>query len=359
MEDQDFKFLCGFILASMVCFGLIGNIISLITWKIGKRCKNFPGAMYLSALALSDSLVLCSAGFKYALELITNVNIWDFNEFFCKLFHTLWHFLFLLSTWIVVSVTIERTIAICHPMKLNKRTNKTREIVVVVSLMVVFLLVNLPFTVGAKLMARNNFMRVDNFSAGFMNTSLNNSNDTTLLNADPLVEEWTCQADPLSFYYQFDNVYHNWFIDFGLLFSLPVSILGVCNVLLVLTLFRRTATIQRLQEQKTETTSHAMTARILALCLVQCVSVGPYSIASLIPGVLSENKAVNTIRDIDRLQIVLSLIWYINNSVNFILYSLFGTAFRRDCVAILLHLRPYQHTIGKSRPVRESSLGCM
>ena len=68
----------------------------------------------------------------------------------------------------------------------------------------------------------------------------------------------------------------------------------------------------------------------MLLSLVQCVSVGPFSIAALIAGAVPDIKAVDTVH-LDQLFEILVIVWYLNNCVNFILYSLFGKAFRRDC----------------------------
>lgn len=341
MEDKEFKLLCGSILFVMVCFGTVGNIVSAVTWRRGKRCKTFPGALYLTALAISDTLVLCTAGAKYAIELIFQINLWDLNEVFCKLFHTTWHFFFLVSTWIVVSLTVERTLAVCQPLKSASRKSRKREFIVICILSLLFLLTNLPFTFGARLIptAKTSSMELNNMT-----------NTTSIVSGDKggknitVAAEIICQAEPGSFYYKYENAFHNWFIDFGLLFSVPVGVLTLCNIVMLVTLCRRNRSIimnlQQSQKHRTEMVPGSMTARVVALSLVQCISVGPFSVAALIPGVLPEIKAVDTVKFIDRLLIVLVLIWYLNNCVNFILYSLFGKTFRQDCADILKKIRP-------------------
>ena len=348
MDDKEFKLLCGLILSVMVCFGTVGNIVSAITWRRGKRCKTFPGALYLTALSISDTLVLCTAGAKYAIELIFQINLWDLNEVFCKLFHTTWHFFFLVSTWIVVSLTVERTLAVCQPLKSASRKSRKREIIVICILSVLFLLTNLPFTFGARLMP----------TAKTSSLELNDMTNTTSIvsggkggknTTEPA--EIICQAEPGSFYYKYENEFHNWFIDFGLLFSVPVGILTMCNIVILVTLCRRNRSImmnlQQSQKHRAEVVSGSMTARVVALSLVQCISVGPFSVAALIPGVLPEIKAVDTVKFIDRLLIVLVLIWYLNNCVNFILYSLFGKTFRQDCADTLKKICPGSSRLGR------------
>lgn len=321
MNDREFRLLCGFFLSLMVVFGAVGNIISLLTWRNGRRCKKFAGATYFTALAFSDFLVLCTSGLKSAIELLFQMNLWHLHEVLCKLLHTTWHLFFLVSTWVIVSLTIERTIAVCQPLKSAARYNKRREMVVVCILTVVALLLQLPFTVGAKLLPVK-----PKSTDSMKNVSYNAGNMTEVL-------EEKCQADPSSFYFRYENEYHNWFIDLGLLFAAPIGILIICNMIILVTIKRRNTALLNLPLAIKKQNGGAMTARVVALCLTLGLSVGPYSVAALIPDVMSENKAVSTVFN-DRLMMVLLLIWYVNNSASFILYSIFGREFRRDCAAL-------------------------
>ena len=356
MDDTDFKILCGLILSLMICFGVIGNITSFLTWRNGKRCKQYPGAIYLSGLAVSDTLVLCTSGIKYVIELLFGVNLWNLNETFCRLLHTTWHFFFLVSTWIVVTVTVERTVAVCQPLKSAVWTSKKREVIVTIIYIVVFLLINLPFTVGAKMMP--NIEAHNNVTSVALITD--NSVGVQRQNLTTVTQEKTCQADPSSFYFKYENQYHNWFIDFTLLFSVPLIILTACNIVIVVTLYRQknSPTGPESQHHGKSGTSGAMTARVVALSIVQCISVGPYSIVALIPGVIPETQAVDTLKYIDWVFIILALIWYLNNSVNFILYSLFGRAFRLDCVDMFCGRQPRRmaYTTSEFRSVLSSDL---
>ena len=325
MDDNEFKLLCGVILFIMVLFGTVGNLVSLVTWRTGRRCKTFAGATYLTALALSDTLVLCTSGLKSVIELIFGINIWHLHEVLCKVLHTTWHLFFLISTWVIVSLTIQRTIAVCQPMKMSARQRKKVEIMVVCMLSLVSFLLQLPFTFGARVLSvivRNE-------------TSISNTSINSIIDGNKtFISEQKCQADPSSFYYKNEDAYHNWFMDFALLFSVPLGILLICNMIILIVVKRRNTTLQEIVwKRKPEVHSSAMTARVVALCLTLAFSVGPYSIVALIPNLMPENKAVSTVFS-DRLMMILLLIWYVNNSSSFILYSVTGRAFRRDCAAM-------------------------
>ncbi|MEW8547529.1 MAG: 7 transmembrane receptor [Candidatus Thiodiazotropha sp.] len=343
MDETAFKTLCGLILSLMICFGVVGNSISFLTWMKGKRCRHLPGSTYLSALAVSDNLILCTSGVKYAIELLFTINLWNLNEGACKLLHTTWHLFFLMSTWIVVSLTIERTIAVVQPLKRAIRTSKKRELLMVLFYFVAFLLINLPFTVGAKMLESSILSEWNDDSTTYTNATFDLSLNVNVSNSGAPQSEVTavktCQADPDSFYFKYEDEYHNWFIDFVLLFSAPVLILTVCNVMILVTLCRQKTPLEGTESRQygksSRSVSGPLTARVIALSAVQCISVGPFSVAALIPGVLPNVQAVDTIQFIDRMFIIMALIWYLNNCVNFVLYSLFGKAFRQDCIDVL------------------------
>ena len=354
MNEEDFKTLCGLILSLMICFGFIGNSISFITWRRGQRCKTLPGSVYLSVLAVSDNLILITSGAKYVIELLFTINLWNLGEVACKVFHTTWHLFFLESTWLVVCLTLERTIAVCQPLKRTLRQSKKRETIVAIVLFAVFLLFNLPFTFGATMRVGSIIQDKNERTVGMnetivslMNTTVNETASTRMM------MEKTCQADPESFYFKYENQYHNWVIDFGLLFSAPVLILTVCNATILVTLCRRNTAlvgIESHQHVKTPNSfSGPMTARVMALSLVQCISVGPFSVAALIPGVLPDTQAVDTIQFINKMFIIFALIWYLNNCVNYILYSLFGKVFREDCIQVICGQ-------GRRRAIKNSQL---
>ena len=167
------------------------------------------------------------------------------------------------------------------------------------------------------------------FCKGFSENNFNHSDSV-----EGSKHKMICGANPDSFYFKHEKVFHNWFMDFGLLFSAPVSILTVCNIIILVTVCRHKRNpALRDSTRFNGRGSSALTARVVMLSVVQCISVGPFSIASLIPGALPDNKAVDMVF-YDRLFTVTVMIWYLNNCVNFILYNVFGQAFRRDCTGL-------------------------
>lgn len=337
MDIKEFKLVCGLILFFIIVVGIIGNALSLIIWSNGKRCKTLPGSIYLIALAVSDNFVLCLTATYYAVEFVFDIHLTNLNLFLCKFLNTTWHFTLLVSTWIVVCLTVERVIAVRWPLKASRWTNKKQSVIVITAVVIITFLPNLPWTIGNVLLPANHNAQKNLYGTTFqVESNFNASQDEPENNGTKDVsaedDKLTCQSDPASFIFRYETEWHKWFIDFGLLYSVPLLIITTCNVLILTTVCRRhnrlTTRDSQSHSKKRHTVSQAMTARVVAISFVHCLSVGPYSIAVLIPEFIQN---VNKITYITCLFIIFTFIWYINHAVNFVLYSLFGTAFRKDC----------------------------
>ena len=83
------------------------------------------------------------------------------------------------------------------------------------------------------------------------------------------------------------------------------------------------------KELGTDSRRNGVTARALAVSLVHVISSAPFSIAVLVPGFV-ENVFVREIGYYYYVGMVASFCTYLNHGCNFVLYSFFGTDFRRD-----------------------------
>ena len=343
MNTAEFKYMFGWVLFCIIVLGTCGNAVSFIIWIKGRRCRTYAGSVYLIALAISDTSVLCLSGSYFAVDFAFGVNLSDLNEFMCKLFRTSWHFTLLVSTYIVVCLTVERVLAVRWPLQACRWTSRRKTMMILFLLVCVCFAPNLPWTIGSTLLpVQERDTQVMNSSALGLNGMRYDEYDTVNNKISTESEEGadriqiesklTCQDKPSSFIHNYETIWHKWFIDFCMLYTVPLTIITTCNVIILVTICKQNRQIMSRDSRRHsgagESASRAMTARVIAISVVHCMAVGPYSIAVLIPDFIQK---VERIESISFLYIIFTCIWYINHSVNFILYSLFGSAFRQDC----------------------------
>ena len=109
--------------APIVLFiGTIGNILSIITLYNFLREKTVY--KYLFALAIFDLLVLYIGLFEKWLNVVCGYSIKG-SEIGCKLFTFCCYVASFTSVWLIVAVTFERYLAICHELKAGLRNGKS------------------------------------------------------------------------------------------------------------------------------------------------------------------------------------------------------------------------------------------
>ena len=151
------------VLAPMACtvtFGIIGNVLTLIT-VLNKRCKKTSFIVVIAALAITDTLVLVSAPL-YAL-------LRSSAAFLCKFVTFCLHGSRHTSVWLVAVLTLERTLVVYFPSKVkNVCVPKTGFIVVAIVIATLL-------ATDAHLLFGNTLITLGNKTeCGFMNTAFEN-----------------------------------------------------------------------------------------------------------------------------------------------------------------------------------------
>ena len=322
MASRGFDLGIGACLALIICFGMVGNIISFLVWTKGKRCRNLPGGIYLRALAIADSVVLCVSAADRAAGLLFEVRPRNLNNILCKFETTMFHFGIIVSTWIVVCFTAERTIAVYQVKTSTRWLNKTTTVSIITCIAVITLLLNLPYAVGCKLMMKSDGKYNH---ATVVTSNIDISDVRTTGNVNHTTSFEYCGADSSSFIYKYERGYHFWLLDFVLIFSVPLTFIIISNVTVLYVITCRRNEVK----MKSDSRRNAITARALSVSLVHCVSSAPFSIAVLVPGFVENAFARESGHDY-YVGVFVSLCTFLNHGVNFILYSFFGTDFRRD-----------------------------
>ena len=153
----------GVCLVLITTFGIFGNILSLYIWTKGQRCSKRQGAIYLCLLALADILVLCVPVLELTVLLLTNdIFLRHLHPILCKIFPISPYFCVQLSTWIVVTLTVEQTVAVCRPFQMRTSASKLRQYGIVTVVAIAAFLDNVPILVAANWEVEEYPMNVNN-----------------------------------------------------------------------------------------------------------------------------------------------------------------------------------------------------
>jgi len=96
--------------------GLIGNILVVLV-VIRTRSMWTPTNCYLISLAIADIFVLMFATLPAIPETFFQINEWPFGRVLCSVLVFVQYLGVNVSSWSITAFTVERYIAICHPLK--------------------------------------------------------------------------------------------------------------------------------------------------------------------------------------------------------------------------------------------------
>ena len=309
----------------IIIFGSIGNTLSFIVWTKGRRCKKLPGGIYLRALAVSDTTALLIPAMNEAISLVSTFNPKHEISFFCKLEIVGRHFGLLVSSWIIVYFTVERTIAIFRPSLATGLVGKTATITLMATIFIVNFMLNFPFGVVYDIVEKTTTK--SNGWTPDTNNSMQLGNGSW--ESETVVTKRICTADRSNFF-NYLNWYHIWFMDWFLIFIIPFALITGSNLTVLYLLISRKNTSQTKLGSKVK----GVTMRAVTISVMHCVTTGPFSISVLIPGYFSKALYDKYSQEyyINRVCLVLA---FLNHAINFVLYSFFGSEFRRDCAEIV------------------------
>ena len=125
-----------YVLPIVIAIGLLGNALSLAVF-LGSYLNRYSSNVYLSALAISDSVFLISLVLSWASQVgyeFYNVQGW------CQALSYLTYVASCLSVWYVVAFSLERYIAVCYPLRRQEMCTAKRARIVVITTAVLALL---------------------------------------------------------------------------------------------------------------------------------------------------------------------------------------------------------------------------
>ena len=288
-----------FTLPTIIAFGTIGNILSIVT-VTNRQCKKSMFTTYIAALGVADLGGLYLFGLPLVF-LAFEINIFEVVPSACKLLTFFTSQMTQMSSWIITAMTLERTFSVFFPLKV-KSICKPRNGYIVIAIMFVFFL------------ALNSHVLY-----GFQSATVNNF--TICAYVDNSYEEFV--------------LYYNW-LNWFVIFLIPVVVIIVANsttVMKVMTMDNLvTATVQ---DNRRKRNKNLLVITIL-VSITYIILVTPWSVYySLRPYLYEEVNPYFFSNDTDELLgTIVYLLALVNFGVNFYLYVLSGQRFRQDLRAV-------------------------
>ncbi|XP_028286343.1 thyrotropin releasing hormone receptor 2 [Parambassis ranga] len=113
-ESLEYKTVSVFLVLLVCCVGIVGNIMVVLV-VLTTRHMRTPTNCYLVSLAIADLMVLVAAGLPTVADSLRGT--WIFGHAGCQWITYLQYLGINVSSCSITAFTVERYIAICHPMK--------------------------------------------------------------------------------------------------------------------------------------------------------------------------------------------------------------------------------------------------
>lgn len=316
----------------LIIFGTFGNTLTVVILirQVGKLSST---AVFLLALAVSDTMFLFTGPLRRWIIAVWNKDIRHISEIGCKFSVYFTYSSIQFSSWILVAVTVERLISVVWPHRVKLGCTPR------LSVMTVFILFLIIFGLNTHILY------------GFGRSDL------------PMYRGFGYCEALYPGYQLFWSKSYAW-IDFCVVYALPFCILTASNMVIIYKLkktrgIRRTMSVSE-RSSTNDTKSITLTLTLLSLLFFICLT--PVSVYFIYRPYWAEDNEKWICVDVYeyiRLEeiskfvfVVTNLFGYINASFNFVLYIISGSKYRSEIKALFLC-----RTSGKSGVFGRSTSG--
>ena len=305
--------------------GAGGNLLIIVVLTRSKT-RESSTAVYLTALACADLTVILTGLTRWWIIYVCQIDVRVLNHVSCAV-----HYFFIfvstqISSLLLVALTIERIISTRVPHKFKVLCTQKSALITVTLIIIGISCLNSHLLFG---------MGIRSTSSGSAGT---NGSDTHAVSNDSLTTKLTCgpRASLTEYSYFFYYIYQ--WIDMILYFAIPMVILSVGVFLII---HRLSSSEKKFRRAKhTVSTGRASLSRhtsiTVMLLTVNCVFI--ICVTPICVFLIGKPYWVDNKKGFDETQeawwTIVNLLMYLNHSVNFCLYFLSGSRFRKKVVEL-------------------------
>ena len=99
----------------LLILGSVGNVLSLVI-LVRPDMRKYSAYVYLAVLAAADTLVLYVGLMRMWLGEVTGRDMRDATDWTCRIVTLVGYTVSDYSGWLIIAVTLERYVAVCHPL---------------------------------------------------------------------------------------------------------------------------------------------------------------------------------------------------------------------------------------------------
>lgn len=320
IEYQVSVWLMVYLAPLIIVVGTVGNGVSVVVLR-HVYFRDSPISFPLSALAVTDIAVLYTALLRQWLMAVGAGELRGrLGHVGCQVHFMLSYYLQQLSSWTLVLVTVERTVCVALPLAAKAICTRRRVVLLWVSIAVTLCLLNVHF---------------------FWTTAYKRQRPREYENATELI----CAVDEA--YHQFFRAWN--YVDMAVYCIVPFVIIFAGNVVIIACIVRAIK-FRRQQHYCSPTTlipnplhsaaaaavhrdqMTSQTAMLVGVCVLFLFTTAPYAVYFVVTEDRFAHPTPHQLAQLRLANRVASLLCYVNNAVNFVMYCLVGTRFRRTIV---------------------------
>lgn len=314
-----FKYMVVFVLPVLFIFGILGNVVSFLIFQTDQM-KKLSTSILLSSLAVADTIVLIIGLLPEWCGLLTGFNIQTMSSSICKVVNFILYSTGQISVWLLVAITVERYVVVCHSHRAKAICVKSKIKNAVVFIIVCICAIN-----------SHTFWTIDLITQDTVET-----------------ETYVCQSKIISL---------TW-LDACLYAIIPSLIIFVINILIICSLVRKIAHPFKNKSKSTKRSEIKLTVVSIVVSLTFVITVLPICVVLILTAYWSANKNEQVINILWIIHGVTDVLMYLNHSINFLLYSVMGTKFRKILFSKICpgFYKPKTTSQGDEMPLRSLSI---